>query len=316
MWKDLLMGLPHDGTIASPPPPEPVVSAPLEPEVAIVRPFPWVNTAWFAALIVLCYLPVIRHLIWQWSNDDDMGHGFFVPLVAAYIVWMKREKLQALDWSGSNWGLVLIGWAAFQLMIGVLGAELFLQRTALVETIVGAVLFLGGWQVLKELSFPLLLLCFMVPLPSIVYNQITFPLQIFASTVAEKSLGALGIPVLREGNVLELASQKLSVVEACSGIRSLLSLTFLSLVYGYFFDGKPWMKWLLFAATIPIAIIANATRITLTGVISEIDTEFASGFFHLVEGWVIFMVALAMLVLFHRFANSIYHRFHPENVNA
>jgi exosortase len=184
-----------------------------------------------------------------------------------------------------------------------------LQRTALIGSIVGAVLYLGGWTVLRELAFPLLLLCFMVPLPSIVYNQITFPLQIFASTVAEKSLWSMGIPVLREGNVLELASQKLSVVEACSGIRSLLSLTFLSLMYGYFFDPKPWMKWVLCAATIPIAIIANATRITLTGVISEIDTEFASGFFHLVEGWVIFMVALAMLVLFHRLANAAYGRF-------
>jgi exosortase len=309
------MGLPHDGTIASPPPPE-AISPRLETETAARLSFPWVKTGWFFALIVLCYFPVIRHLVHQWSNDDDMGHGFFVPLVSAYIVWLMREKLGSMEWKGSNWGLVLIGWAAFQLMIGVLGAELFLQRTALIETVVGAVLFLGGWQVLRELAFPLFLLVFMVPLPSIVYNQITFPLQIFASTVAEKLLGALGIPVLREGNVLELASQKLSVVEACSGIRSLLSLTFLSLVYGYFFDKKPWMKWVLFVATIPIAIIANATRITLTGVISEIDTEFASGFFHLVEGWVIFMVALAMLVLFHRLADNIYNRFFPSKANA
>lgn len=313
------MGLPHEGTIASPPPPEPAPPPVSHGEAAksdLASPFPWLKIGWFGLLIAICYFPVIRLLVHQWSNDDDMGHGFFVPLVAAYIVWVKREKLSQLNWAGSNLGLAVLVWSAFQLMIGMLGAELFLQRTALVGSIIGSVLFLGGWHVLRELAFPLFLLCFMVPLPSIVYNQITFPLQIFASTVAEKSLGALGIPVLREGNVLELASQKLSVVEACSGIRSLLSLTFLSLVYGYFFDSQPWMKWLLCAATIPIAIVANATRITLTGVISEIDTEFASGFFHLVEGWVIFMVALAMLVAFHRLADAIYKRYSRGHANA
>jgi exosortase len=313
------MGLPHEGTITSPPPPEPAATPVPDVEAANQEAtvlFPWLKIAWFALLIVVCYFPVIRLLVRQWSTDDDMGHGFFVPLVVGYIVWAKREKLAQLSWTGSNWGLVVLVWSAFQLMIGMLGAELFLQRTALIGSIIGSVLFLGGWQVLRELAFPLLLLCFMVPLPSIVYNQITFPLQIFASTVAERSLGALGIPVLREGNVLELASQKLSVVEACSGIRSLLSLTFLSLVYGYFFDAKPWMKWLLCLATIPIAIVANATRITLTGVISEIDTEFASGFFHLVEGWVIFMVALAMLVVFHRFVNAAYNKYSRGKVHA
>lgn len=307
------MGLPHEGTLASPPPPEssilPDAGPAGPPRLAAYQTLPWLKIGWFSLLIAVCYFPVIRHLVHQWSTDDDMGHGFFVPLVVGYIVWLKREKLARMEWMGSNWGMALLVWSALQLMVGMLGAELFLQRTALIGSIVGSVLYLGGWTVLRELAFPLLLLCFMVPLPSIVYNQITFPLQIFASTVAEKSLWSIGIPVLREGNVLELASQKLSVVEACSGIRSLLSLTFLSLVYGYFFDPKPWMKWVLCAATIPIAIIANATRITLTGVISEIDTEFASGFFHLVEGWVIFMVALAMLVLFHRLANAAYGRF-------
>lgn len=312
------MGLPHEGTLASPPPPGPAVPADPGAETTLTGPhrFPWVKIAWFGLLIVVCYFPVIRHLIHQWSTDDDMGHGFFVPLVVGYIVWLKRDKLMQMPWTGSNWGLLVLGWSAFQLTIGMLGAELFLQRTALIGSILGSLLFLGGWAVLRELAFPLLLLCFMIPLPSIVYNQITFPLQLFASAVAEKSLWGLGIPVLREGNVLELASQKLSVVEACSGIRSLLSLTFLSLVYGYFFDSKPWMKWVLCLATIPIAIIANATRITLTGVISEIDTEFASGFFHLVEGWVIFMVALAMLVVFHRIVNSFYNRFSKGATHA
>jgi exosortase len=146
----------------------------------------------------------------------------------------------------------------------------------------------------------------MVPIPAVIYNQITFPLQMFASAVAEKTLLLLGIPVLRDGNILELAEHKLSVVEACSGIRSLLSLTFLSLVYGFFFESRSWMRAILLFATVPIAIAANAFRVSMTGVLYEYKSEWAEGFFHTAEGWVIFMVALSMLLLFHRFANWFY----------
>ena len=291
------------------PPETPLSDQVANTEVATAAPLPvpWVKIGWFMGLLVVCYLPALTRLVNQWMNDEDMGHGFFVPVVAGYIAWLNREKLVAMDWRGSNFGLVIIAFGAFQLMIGTLGAELFLQRTAFIESLVGVVLYLGGWQVLKELAFPLFLTVFMIPLPSIIYNQITFPLQLFASAVAETALSVLGIPVLREGNVLELASQKLSVVEACSGIRSLLSLTFLSLVYGFFFDKKQWMRWVLLGATIPIAIVANASRVTITGIISEINTEFANGFFHILEGWVIFMVALGLLVGFHKLIN----RFSP-----
>src|SRR5262245_38800501 len=148
----------------------------------------------------------------------------------------------------------------------------------------------------------------MVPLPAVIYSQSTLPLQILASQLAEVSLSLLGIPVLRDGNVLELASQKLSVVEACSGIRSLLSLSFLSLVYGYFFEKRVWMRVVLFVSTVPIAIAANAGRVTLTGVLSEINPELAHGFMHTASGWVIFMVALAILMAWHKTLNFIFMR--------
>ncbi len=146
----------------------------------------------------------------------------------------------------------------------------------------------------------------MFPLPAIVYARITLPLQIFASRVAEAVLSLLNIPVLRDGNVLEIASQRLMVVEACSGIRSLISLSFLSLVYAYFFDSKVWMRWVLLVATIPIAIAANATRVTLTGILSEYRADLAHGIFHTMEGWVLFLVALVLLMVFHQFINRIY----------
>jgi len=256
---------------------------------------PWVALAWFTVLLILAYFPVVQHLVQQWSTDEDVGHGFFVIPVAAFIAWQRREQILALDYRPAWWGLGVMAWAAFQGYIGTLGAELFLQRTSLLIALVGLLLVTGGAKLVRELAFPLLLLPFMIPIPNVVYNQITFPLQLFASQVAEFNLGMVGIPVLRDGNILELASQKLSVVEACSGIRSLLSLSFLSLVYAYFFDSRVWMRWVLLAATIPVAIIANAGRVTITGILSEVNPELARGFFHGLDGWIIFLIALVLL---------------------
>jgi exosortase len=268
--------------------------------------------AWFGILLVAVYYPILSHLVVQWGTDDDWTHGFFVPVVAGFIVWQRREKLLSLEWKPAWWGIGLLVWAGFQACLGMLGAELFLQRTAFLLSLVGMLLVLGGTGLIRELAFPLLLLPFMIPLPTVIYNQITFPLQLFASAVAEKSLEVLNIPVLRDGNILELASQKLSVAEACSGIRSLLSLSFFSLVYSYFFDRKVWMRWVLLIATIPIAIIANSARVTLTGVFSEIDPSLAEGFFHEAEGFVIFAVALVMLLMFHQLLNFAWRLWRPE----
>jgi len=274
-----------------------------EPSTSLAtRPamLPWAMLAWFGLLLVISHAPVLARLVRQWSTDEDMGHGFFVPLVAAYLVWRKREELLALEPAPSWWGLAVVTCAALQSYLANLGAELFLARTAFVLSLIGCVLFLGGWAYLRVLAFPLFLLFLMIPIPALIYNQITLPLQFLASRLAEVALSLLGLPVLREGNVLVLPSQTLSVVEACSGIRSLLSLTFLSLVYGYWFDQRRWMRVVLFLATVPIAIATNAGRVTTTGLLSEVSPELAEGFFHLASGWVIFMAALVVLVALHQ----------------
>jgi exosortase len=260
----------------------------------------WLPVLWFGGLLILCYLPVLRFLVYHWQIDEDMGHGFFVPVIAGYIVWQKRDGLRALRPQPSWWGLIIIVWSALQLIVATLGSELFLARTAFVFSVIGSVLFLGGMPFVRALAMPLFLLFFMIPIPGILYNRITFPLQLLASRVAESSLLFLDIPVLREGNVLELANQRLSVVEACSGIRSLLSLTFLSLVYGHFFERRIWVRSVLFLSTIPIAIVANAGRVTLTGILTQHDPALAEGFLHTASGWVIFMVALVIMVGLHQ----------------
>jgi len=260
----------------------------------------WAAIAWFGALIVVLFAPVIRDMFKEYAADESMGHGFFVPVVAGYMVWQRRAALErtALKPHWSGWVVCLLGFLL--LMLGTFGAEFALMRGGLLLTIYGVVLATCGLPVFNLLVFPLVLLLFMIRIPQFIYGQITFPLQILASQFAESTLSLLGIPVLREGNVLELASQKLNVVEACSGIRSLLSLAFLSLVYGYFFESKRWIRTVLFVSTIPIAIFANGIRVTITGILSEIKPEYAEGAFHTMEGWVIFMVALAALLILHQ----------------
>ena len=262
--------------------------------------FSWRTIAWVAVLLGICYAPVLVALVRQWVEDADMGHAFAVPIFAGYIAWKKRDQIANLAPSPNWWGLVVMLWAGFQLYIATLGAELFLARTSFVISIIGAVLLLGGTKYLRIFGFALFLLFFMIPIPAVIYTQITFPLQLFASKVAENAIDLLQIPVIREGNVLTLPQQTLNVVEACSGIRSLLTLTFLSLIYGYFCEKRVWVRVVLFFSTIPIAILANAGRVTFTGVVSQFNPELAEGWFHEAQGWVIFMIGLAILVALHQ----------------
>jgi exosortase len=276
--------------------------------------FSWATIAWVSILLGICYAPILAALVRQWDGDPDMGHGFFVPVIAGFIAWKKRGLIAEIPAAPNWWGLAIMLWAGFQLYIATLGAELFLTRTSFVISIIGAVLLLGGTAYLRVFFFPLFLLFFMVPIPAIIYNQITFPLQILASRVAENTIDLLQIPVIRQGNLLILPQQTLNVVEACSGIRSLLTLTFLSLVYGYFFEARTWVRIVLFLSTIPIAIAANAGRVAFTGVVSQFKPELAEGWFHEAQGWVIFMIGLVILLAFHqliiRTSNFINNRRH------
>jgi exosortase len=250
----------------------------------------------------------------QWATDENMGHGFFVPLVAGFIVWQRRHTLATLPVRTNYWGLALVVWAALQAIVATLGAELFTARVAFLIAIVGVILFIGGTAWVRALAFPLLLLLFMIPIPAIIYAQLTLRLQMLASEIGEIMIGWMGIPVLRSGNTLRLPSQTLDIAEACSGIRSLLSLGFLSLVYAYFMDKRVWMRWALLIATVPIAICANGIRVAVTGLLSEINTDLAKGLFHETEGYIVFVVALIALILTHKSLSAVAKRFnHPQH---
>jgi exosortase len=189
----------------------------------------------------------------------------------------------------------------FVLLLGVYGSELFLSRVSLVILLAGLALCFGGAQLLRELRFALLVLLLAIPIPSIVFNEITFPLQLLASQLASALLPLFAVPVLREGNVIVLPAMRLEVAEACSGIRSLMSLFTLAVFYGYFLEKAVWRRVMLVLASIPIAIAANAFRILGTGLCVQYwDTDKAMGFFHEFSGWVMFLVSLACLYLVHR----------------
>lgn len=262
--------------------------------------FAW-GSALIGVLMAAVYYRVLAKLVTDWWQVPDFSHGFLVPIFAAYLVWTKRTALLetkiAPTWSGI--ALVFLGLAV--LLLGVYGAELFLSRISLVILLAGLVLGFGGWQLLKELRFPLLVLLLAIPIPFIVFNEITLPLQTLASKLASALLPLFGVPVLREGNVIELPAMKLEVAEACSGIRSLMSLFTLAVFYGYFMDKSNLRRVLLALASIPIAIAANALRILGTGLCVQYwDPDKALGFFHEFSGWVMFLVSLGCLYIVHR----------------
>ncbi len=255
---------------------------------------------WSAVLVTLLaglYHDVLPRLVLQWYLDPNYSHGFLVPFVAAYFVRERYDAVSRLVVRPSLWGAVLLCLGLSMLVLGSIGAELFLQRTSLIVVIAGLVLLLLGPEQLRVLLFPVAFLLFMVPLPAIVVNAAAFPLQLLAAKTATFCLFNLGIPVLREGNVIVLAGTTLEVAEACSGIRSLQTLMALATVYAYFTQHANWRRWALIGLSIPIAIVANAFRVSGTGFLAHaFGLEAAEGFYHGFSGWLIFVLAFLLLM--------------------
>jgi exosortase len=249
-----------------------------------------------ATAFALLYHHVVVKLVHDWATDDNYSHGFFIVPLAAYLAWERREKLRVLEPDPSNAGLIVVIASLGAMVAGTIGAELFLTRISMIGVCAGAVLFLGGRQHLRVLLFPLLFLLLMIPIPSIVFTRIAFPLQLLASQFGTTVMSAAGIPVLREGNVLVLSNMSLEVAEACSGIRSLVSLLTLGIVIGYFADRRSWARVTIALTTIPIAIVTNGLRVAGTGIAARYyGSAAAEGFFHSFSGWLVFLAALALL---------------------
>ena len=263
--------------------------------------FAWLPYASIALLLVLLYYRVVVKLVYDWSTLPDYSHGFLVPFFAAFLIWDKRKVLQATPIRQSWFGIPLIVFSICVLILGVYGVELFTSRMSFIFLMTGLIWTFFGSQMVRALRFPLLVLVLAIPFPAIIFNQITFPLQLLASRIASEILPLLGVPTLHEGNVIELPVMKLEVAEACSGIRSLMSLFTLAVFYGYFLERTTGRRVFLAIASIPIAVTANVARIVGTGLCVQYwDPDKALGFFHEFSGWVMFVISLACLYLVHR----------------
>ena len=260
----------------------------------------WIQAGILLVLIAFIYRNILHSLVLDWWTDPNFSHGFLIPLFSGFVAWQKRKKLAALQLQPSWLGLVIIAGSMGILIVGFFGVEQFLQRSSLVLLLAGLIIYFWGWRHFRELIFPWAFLFFMIPIPTIIFNQIAFPLQFLAARLASNLLVLFGVPVLREGNVIQLPGRALEVAEACSGIRSLMSLGALAVIYGYFLDNNNFRRIILAAASIPIAVAANGLRVMGTGLAGYYwDPDKAEGFFHTFSGWVIFVLSLFMLFAFH-----------------
>jgi len=267
-----------------------------------------------STLILVLYYRILGHLVHQWWTDPNYSHGLLVPIFCAWLLKNRLQRIGQVPVAPSWWGLTVSVGALCILMLGVLGAELFLSRTSLLILLAGLAIQFRGWKFFREILSPWALLFLTIPLPAIIFNQISLPLQFQASRLASGLLALLAVPVLREGNVIQLPSITLDVMDACSGLRSLMSLITLAVFYGCIFERRVWARALLVVIAVPIAVVANAVRIVGSGLLGQYwDPSKAEGFFHLYSGLIIFVISLGSVIAVHSLLSRFDRRLQTRN---
>ncbi|MGO9269612.1 MAG: VPLPA-CTERM-specific exosortase XrtD [Terriglobia bacterium] len=257
----------------------------------------WLRDGWLLlAALGLVYAPTLWHLAKTWWTDPDYSFGLFIPFIVLFFLWRMRDDLRRRPAEPTRFGLLVIAASQIIYLVGYLGAEFFLQGFSFIALLAGLILATRGWATFRKASFLLLLLLLSIPLPAIILNAVTFPLQLLASSWAESILHFLGIPVLRDGNILILDKITLNIADACSGLRSLASLVTAGVVVAYFLPSRWWVRVIFVLTTVPIALAANACRVAGTGMLAEfVGQQWAEGFLHLFSGWLVFVAAFCFL---------------------
>jgi len=261
------------------------------------KSLPWGPISALGAILVALYWDVVPSMVDIWMNDPGYSHGILIPPLAGYVAWLHKDEILAIKPTMDLRGLVLTIGGCGVFLLGRLGAEFFLTRISIVIILAGIAWTFWGPERLRKLAFSLFLLATMVPIPAIVYNRLAAPLQLFASEVSGWALESIGIPVFRDGNILHLSEISLGVAEACSGLRSISSLTVLALVVGYFVLTKVSWRVVLFFLAFPTAISVNVLRIVITAIAAREDAALARGFFHSFSGWVVFLLGFFLLYM-------------------
>ncbi|GAM11587.1 transmembrane exosortase [Geobacter sp. OR-1] len=253
-----------------------------------------------ATLIILLlglYANIIPDMVKDWYHDDNYSHGFLVPIIAGYFLYCRREELKTADVQPWNLGLIIVIAGILQLLVAWLGVEYFTMRSSLIVVIAGLVLYFFGRNIFSIALLPICYLIFMVPLPYLIYDAMAFPLKLFVTKVSVEFLQLVGVIVMREGNIIMFPATTLEVADACSGIRSLMSLLALSVAYAFFIDISTAKRWVLIFSAVPIAILTNAVRVIVTGILAQWwGAKAAEGFFHEFAGLAVFALAMVLLV--------------------
>ena len=253
-----------------------------------------------AVSVLVLYAGVGAKLVYDWYDLPDFSHGFILPFFSGFLLWERRKAIAQTPVTPSWAGLPLVVVALLMLLTGKFGADLFLTRLSFLLLAAGVVWSAAGTRMLRVVAFPIGVMLLAIPLPAVLFNQLTFPLQLLASRVASSMLPLAGVPVLREGNVINLPAMQLEVAEACSGIRSMMSLFTVAVIFGYLFERSTFRRILLAFCSLPIAVAANALRIFGTGLCVQYwDPVKAMGFFHEFSGWLMFLVSLSCLYFVH-----------------
>lgn len=253
-----------------------------------------------AASFVLLYGHTLEKLMRDWLANDNYSHGFFIPLISGYFIWLDRKKLAGIETNPSNAGLIALAASLALYTVANIGAELFTMRISMIFTLLSLSLYLAGREFCKAVLIPALYLVFMIPLPAILWNKIAFPLKLFATKISVEVIKMLGIPVYGEGNVIHLANTVLEVVDACSGLRSLTTLLALGAAFAMISELSKAKKTILFISAVPIAIFVNILRLTSTAVLTKYyGPEVAHGFLHDFSGIIVFLFAIIILFVLH-----------------
>ena len=263
-----------------------------------IKPHILIQVLLILASFYLLYHHAIATLISDWSTDPNFSHGFLIPFISLYMVWYKKNEIALIDPEPSHWGAAILLVGMVLHLAGHAGAEFFLMRFSMVVTLAGIILYCWGGRVFKKVWIPIVYLIIMIPIPAILWNKVAFPLQLMAARLSSDLIHFIGIPVFREGNILHLANTSLEVVDACSGLRSLTSLIALTGLFAFLAPLTNLKKWLLFLSAIPIAVVVNVIRLTITAAMAFwIGPDTAHGFLHDMSGLVIFGVALLLVYL-------------------
>jgi exosortase len=253
---------------------------------------------------VVVFCPIYPELVRDWFGHSDNSHALLVPFISLFFVWQRKDQLQSCRIDSSAWGGVLLAISLLAYVASYAGGLAFPARIAMVFSLIGLVWFCFGNAFIRILAFPLGFLLFMVPVPYSLINLVSMPLQLMATKVSAAFIQNCSIPVCREGNMLYFVQTQLEVAEACSGIRSIMALTMLSLVFCYLSRDGWWRKALLIAAAIPIALLGNIVRVTGTGILAHFyGDQVARGFLHEFSGLVVFAFGLVLLFAVFTVAN-------------